>query len=97
MRGRTNRVRPRSLCPKRPDRRRAARAQSERAAGSLDRLGIGVEGEHAIGVGCEAKREATVATAQFEYALPSKVAKPAQRGEMGAFRVDDATHRSFGL
>jgi hypothetical protein len=69
----------------------------ESKPGSLDRLGVGIEGEHACGVGRDSEREATVAAAQLEHTLVSEVAEPPQRGEMSAFRVDDATHRRFGL
>jgi hypothetical protein len=66
----------------------------ESAAGSPDRLDVGVEREHASGVGCDAKREATVAAAQLEHTLSPEVAEPSQRGEMRAFWVDDAAQRT---
>ena len=69
----------------------------ERTAGSLDRVGVGVEGEHASGVGCDAKGEATVTAAQLDDPLAGEVREPVEGGEMGAFRVDVATHLRFGL
>ena len=65
----------------------------QKTACSLDRLGVGIEGDHAGRHGSDPESQPTVAAAQLEDALVAEVCKPAQRREVSTLRVEHAPHR----
>ena len=64
----------------------------QKAACSLDRLGIGIEREHAGRHRSDPEGEPTVATTQLEDTLVAEASKTVQRREVGTLRVEHLRH-----
>jgi hypothetical protein len=64
---------------------------------TLDRVGVGIERQHVVGIRGDRNREAAVATAELEHAQSAEVGEPVERREMGALGIELARQGLYAL
>jgi hypothetical protein len=74
-----------------------SQCRRQEAARSLDRVGVGIEGEHASRFGGDAERQPAVAAAQLQHALVAEVCEAAQRRNVLALGVEHAGDRPVSV